>query len=514
MNDLHGILLVAAIEDSDRDGTMLPRADREQATRQALRQYPLEAGDLETGTPGKRALRALTLRSALLQERLAARFPVLQRLAPGIDAGRWLDVAALAMALLAGVSMAQLDASGRINILAFPLLGLVVWNLLVFGLLVLGALRRSADPAWLLNGLRASYSFLVAARLRTLSMHTSGYHLALAQALDRFAQEWGAVAGPLLLARARRLLHLAAALVAAGLVAGLYLRGIVFHYQAGWESTFLGPAQVKPLLDLTFGPAAAITGIPIPATPAGIEALRWTGPGSGVGAAPWIHLIAVTALIFIVLPRLLAALAAQTSLWRLATTPPLPPQVGDYARRAFGRSVGLPGHGIAAVTPHGGEPSATSRRALQELLLAALGDETTVDLRSAVRYGDEDAWLETLAKGAGRVADCHVLLFDLAATPETEIHGALLSGIRDWLVRAQPRGQLLVMVDESGFAARRGATGGLQPRLDERRALWRRFVAAHGLEAVFVNLGEAAATPGAPLASELRAALRTCGRGE
>src|SRR5436853_594858 len=61
----------------------------------------------------------------------------------------------------------------------------------------------------------------------------------LPHALATFATEWSHLATPLYVARAARLLHAAAALFAAGIVAGLYLHGIAVEYRASWESTFL-----------------------------------------------------------------------------------------------------------------------------------------------------------------------------------------------------------------------------------------------------------------------------------
>lgn len=505
--ELRNILLIDAIEDHDREGTMLPRADREQATRQALRQFPLVAADLDPESMSPRALAALAHRSAALGTRLESRFPVVRRLVQGLEASRWLDLALLAVALLLGASMATIDAGRRINILAFPLLGLVAWNLVVYLLLAIAWMRRRLHPGHGPGGAAAWYSRFIAGRARTLTARTAGFHAILAQALGTFAQQWGAFGGRLLLARARRLLHLAAALVAIGLVAGLYARGVLFQYEAGWESTFLGAAQVRPLLAVAYGPASVVTGIPVPSTVAEVEALRWTGAGSGVGAAPWIHLLAVTALLFIVLPRMLAALAAHLALRRLSASVPVPVTVQDYARRVFGRGVGVPGHGIVAVTPYGGDPGAGSRRGIEALLLAVFGDDATVDLRPAVRYGDEDAWLESLAQGSGRIADCHVLLFDLASTPETENHGAMLSGIRDWLGREHRRGRLLVIVDQGGYAARLGTGEDGRQRLAERRGLWQRFVAAQGLEAVFAGLAGIGDAPDADHVARARAAV-------
>ncbi|PWC05234.1 hypothetical protein DCE94_02745 [Agromyces badenianii] len=73
--------------------------------------------------------------------------------------------------------------------------------------------------------------------------------------------------------RAARVLHLAAAATALGLIADLYLRGLAFECRASWESTFLGGEQVHALLAVTLAPGSWLTGIPV-LDVAAIEAIR------------------------------------------------------------------------------------------------------------------------------------------------------------------------------------------------------------------------------------------------
>jgi len=73
-------------------------------------------------------------------------------------------------------------------------------------------------------------------------------------------------------------MHLAAALVAIGLIVGLYVRGIALRYEAGWESTFLGPGSAYALISALYEPASALSGISH-GSPGEISELRWTGHG-------------------------------------------------------------------------------------------------------------------------------------------------------------------------------------------------------------------------------------------
>jgi hypothetical protein len=89
----------------------------------------------------------------------------------------------------------------------------------------------------------------------------------------------------------------------------------------------------------------------------------------------------------------------------------------------------------------------------------------------------------------------------LASTPEVENHGALLTAWRDWLAKHAAATPLLVLIDEGPYAARLRGEAVFEQRLQERRKLWREFVAGFGLRASFADLIQI--KPGA--ASEINA---------
>ena len=334
---LRTVLLVKAIEETDRAGTLLPLADRAAATRDAARAAGAAATpelDVEAAAlPGK-AQRVLAARAALLRRQLGTRHPFVETVLALSSGPGWVGRLLLAAGLLLGFSLSALDGTRRIDVLAIPLLGLLLWNLLVYLLVIaswvralLGQPRRRPVA----TGLLARAALRPIGRLVARS---AKFNAALAEALGRFLGEWSETARPLLLARMARLFHLSAAAVALGLIAGLYLRGMVLDYRAGWASTFLDASQVHALLSVLYGPASSALRIPIPDV-AQLAAMRWEGGRGGVGAAPWIHLIAGTALLFIVLPRLLLASLATLQTWRYALRAPLPAALVPYFRSAF-----------------------------------------------------------------------------------------------------------------------------------------------------------------------------------
>jgi hypothetical protein len=85
-----------------------------------------------------------------------------------------------------------------------------------------------------------------------------------------------------------------------------------------------------------------------------------------------------------------------------------------------------------------------------------------------------------------------VLLFSLGATPESENHGLVVAAARDAVQRARPAPDLLIVLDEAPYATRLGADESYERRLQERRDLWRRFLAGYGLELTLLEAEEAA----------------------
>jgi len=464
--DLRQVLLVKAIEEHDPDGAVLPPADRAAAGREAARRAP---GDEQA---------MMVERSRVLRERIGTRYPFVGTVLARLGGTRVLTLAMAIAGLAIGVALSALDGTRRINILAFPLAGLVAWNLLAYVLLLGWALRAAHAPGPV-RGWVASLGANLASRLVARSR---AFNAPLAKALEAFAREWYAAAQPLLLARAAVAFHLAAAAVGAGLIAGLYLRGIAFDYQAGWESTFLDASRARALLAVLYGPASWLAGLPIPDA-AHLEATRWRTQGGGESAARWIHLMAATAFLFVVVPRAMLATWSLAKAWRIAARAPLPESLRVYFRNAFAGVAGAASPLRALILPFAYELSPGALARLIAWIPTATGGAPEIDARAGVPYGEEDRYLAELRAG-GEAAGIVVLPFSLATTPEDENHGVVITGVRDWLA---PRGdaQLVIAIDEAPYAQRMAGAPG---RMEERRATWRAFVEARGVKPHFVSL--------------------------
>src|SRR5687768_3003437 len=125
--DLRAVLLVKAVEEADRAGTLLAPADRASAARAARREHR------ESNDP--HAL--LAARSHRLLERLARRERAVAHALALARGSRWIGFALIGLAAASGFALSALDGTQRINILGFSVLGLVLWNLAAYALLIM-----------------------------------------------------------------------------------------------------------------------------------------------------------------------------------------------------------------------------------------------------------------------------------------------------------------------------------------------------------------------------------------
>lgn len=488
---LRSVLLIKAIEEIDRAGTLIPAGERQAAAREARRNIGEATAfdDTKSGqaTLPKAAQHMLAGRASALLKHIVARHPFIETVLRVASGPAWGGFVLIVLGLFVGIILSALDGTQRINILAPGLLGLVLWNLLVYAAVLARWMRSSAKPGRRRQWLAEVIAKKGLARLTRLVVKSASFNAMLAEALHRFTGEWYEAAEPMLVKRATRIFHLSAAAVGIGLIAGMYLRGIAFDYQAGWESTFLDVQQVHVLVAVIYGPASFVTGVAVPDA-AHIAVIRWLNGAGGERAGIWIHLLAASAGLFIVLPRLVLALLLTLSIARWSRHAPLPPSLTVYFRSVFSGVDSAIGRGIMMVVPYAYEPATDVLTRLRTLLLPALGENLAVDSRAPVTYGDEESFIQHLGDRGGGIVDVIVLLFNLAATPEDENHGAVISGVREWMTTSGRHVQLLVLVDEGPYASRMASQGGAKERLGERRRAWRDFIAARGLSACILDL--------------------------
>lgn len=481
---LRTVLLIRSIDEGDKAGEVLSLAERTEASSAAARQ----TGGISQGLAGPvlpaNAEKLIVRRAELLVAKLRVRAPVVSQVLALVGGASSLGLAVLATAVVIGIAMSALDGHQRVDILAFPLLSLIAWNLLVYVVTLIATLRPARSNSASGSLVSSSYARWIGNRAKALLRRSSHYNVPLADAMQRFALEWSSIARPLLLLRAQRLFHLGAALLALGFIAGLYVRGLVLRYDAGWDTTFLDSSSVQTVLGVLYGPASKLSGIALPSV-AELEAMRWGTPGGSAPAGPFIHLIALTAVLYIVVPRLLLVFFTTLSYWRMRIRPPLPASFMPYARTLL-RETGSVSGLLASVVTYAYSPTREALAGLSAMLADALGGEVKVDLRATVAYGEEDAFATRLRTEPLPAADCHLLVMSLAATPESENHGAMLDAMQRALTRR--KANFLLVVDESSYAARMNAEASLATRVAQRARTWREFATARNQTACIVDL--------------------------
>ena len=144
-----------------------------------------------------------------------------------------------------------------------------------------------------------------------------------------------------------------------------------------------------------------------------LDAIRWRSGVGGESAARWIHLMAASALLYVVLPRAALALAATATATRLSLRAPIPASLAAYFRASFASVDGVMAKTSALIVPYACELSPGALARLIAWLPGAAGGPLEVNARASVAYGEEDRYL--------------------AALPLFHVHG-LANGIHAWLV--------------------------------------------------------------------------------
>lgn len=462
------MVLVRACEEADPDGQLLRFEERQRASRRA----PAPPAGAK-----REALEAfLAVRARELSGGLITRWPGLRWVlaAAQFTVPAW---AVIVLAGLGGVTLDRLGGTRRIDLLAFPLLGLIAWNLAVYVLALSRPwLRRRAGDAraklLASPGLLQAVRWLISPERWWGRSGAADASRTVAESVRRFAHHWAATVGPLVSARAERLLHLGALSFGVGAVLEMYLRGLAVEYRAGWESTFLTAPTVAALLRTVLGPAAWILRqftpslLPPPAELFSVEAIeRLRGPAVSGEAAVWIHLWTLTTVLVVVVPRLVLAWWASRHASALAANLLLPLDDPYFLRvLAATRGAGV----LVEVIPYSFRPSPAGAERASRLLLDLFGNQARLHAAEPAGYGEPPPLAADGAQGPRRV----VVVFSMAQSPEMEVHGEFLDEIRRQLSESPAGGLLLVLLDDEVYRARLGDSA---PRLAERRRAWERF---------------------------------------
>jgi len=481
--DARKILALHAVERSDESESILTTTDKREAAAAAGAPLPKRCGRAQGDA-------FLAARADALLARVAARFPAAAEwtIRPAAERHRFgaLAFGLLALAPALGFLTNELGPEKRINILSFPLLGIILWSLLVY-LREIWLFFRRRDRLfrdgwvdWLARFAHPPSTPPAAGKEESPGDSGKG-ETALPGARVVFESRWRRLTAPVTGARIKALLHLVALVLAGAAILGMYVKGLANEYRAVWESTFFTDgAQLRPFLEVVLGPAAAATGDAIPSESA-LARMHWQADATdvaGENAGRWIHWYAITVAIYVLIPRALLAISWRLRAARLARS--LPYREVDPSW--FDHLVAVSSGSALEVTvaPYVLRPDEERRRAVQHRLEEHFRRPLEIDWATTIAFGEEDE--PTVSPGEG--PDSAVIpLFDFAATPERETHHelyrALSGGSRD--------GGNLVLLDTTAFDRKASGFPDAEQRRAGREAAWRRLFETDGAELLFVS---------------------------
>lgn len=474
--ELRDVLLVRAFEEADSTGQWLDLRERQVASRTT--RHELAAGGAEPDPE-----EFLARRAARLRERLTRSHPRVGRVFE-LTSRRGLPLwGGFVGALIVGALIDRLGSAHTIDLLNFPILGALIYNVLIYAWLFfsdLGSRRlaegrasRAAASGFLARGILWGAS---PDRFWSRSARADGE---VAVAAQRYVRDWYRTASRLHLARGAAWLHSAAAGLMVGAILSMYMGGLVLHYEARWESTFLSASTVHRFLDTFFSPASWLIGESVPDM-AAIEAMR--APEGAGDAALWIHLYAAMGLMFVVVPRFALAFFAWRSGKALEKNSPLHLEEDAYFLRLLATERGA-GRAVT-VEPYSYHLAPRAADGLKALLLDLFGGRVRVSSLESVSYGGTSQ-----AQVADEsVAACHVVVFSLAQSPEHEVHGEFLQELCTRTGGAPGRRALLVILDRGPYSQRLGRDPEARDRLEERERNWSRVLRELGLEGLACEL--------------------------
>lgn len=403
---------------------------------------------------------------------VAARVPRLLELHKRTRVPAWMGHVLPWLAFFLGLLAETLPSGGRVNLIAIPVLSLIVWNVAVYVCLLAGV--RGNSDAHAAGGFRGWLAERGEA-LTGAAVLSSGDDWGRAR--RSFLHRWFNHARPLLMLRIEVLLHTAAAAAMLGLVAGMYLRGLGFEYRAGWSSTFLDGQSLRLLLNGVLGPAAWVSGLEVPSV-GHLEQLAWARNPAGENAAEWIHLYAITAVLYVGLPRLVLAFIAARRASKMRSDFPI-----DLAGLALsdtgGASMPVPLGRRVRVLPFNVGLDAKDCELLRLYASGEAEGPVQLDVGDKIDYSGIEEYVENFTAEAG--VHAHAVVFNLATTPEAEVQGMLLAGLRDRVSR------LWVYLDGAAFTARFSGEPNFSTRMAGRRELWIRFLEQYALKPIFLR---------------------------
>lgn len=444
-NDWQNVLRWRALEEGDADGAILSEERRREAT--ARTRGGLTSEDVRGDPLRHREAEFLLRRSQWMEREIVGWSGSLGRILERLQAvhGRWSWAwIGWALAAAAGYAMGGLGQKAEFNLLALPLVGLLVWN----GVIMLVSIFLELKPA---SKASRHGGFLEWLAMRvspvTREKPIDGETLTGLTVDQRFAMLAAAPALERMKRRLRAWMHVAAALLALCSAVGLYARGWSQEYLAVWESTLLSEKGATKFFGGLFGPASRLLKLQLPLDQVpGMHRTRGKA-AAPAPARPWIHLYAGTLFLLVIVPRF--GLAGLTLVRAKQVTEGRLRRLGwhSYLKRSLRAVEG--GQEVVTLLVHAMEGTPLHKevwaRGVRERFGAMIEPEMI-----HIPLGDEEEFVASWKPPGGRV----VVVFNLATTPEMEVQRRFMLDLRQALKSRHPDSNLLVLLDATSIGNR------------------------------------------------------------
>jgi hypothetical protein len=375
----------------------------------------------------------------------------------------------IVMAMTVGLLTDHLATDQRVNIIAYPLLLLVLWNLLV----CLWSVSQWFSQLFTPKHTQGSLLLNMVGKWR---LH-GAISIAAGKGVpwvDNFKTEWSSASARLNQARLNLAFHSAAVCFTLGVVLGLFLRALVKGYMACWDTSFVevSAGTVHAIASLVLTPGAVLLNRSLPDVQhiAGLHCRSTNGELAG----PWIILYIGSILAWIIIPRMLLGASAGITNWRLRRTFPLPINNAYFNTLRAVRSGNAVG--VLAI-PFRYELTAQIRSNLAKLLERVHGLAVTISVQKPVLMGEDSGDWKTALGNERHIA--FFVIFNLTATAEPDAHSQLLRRI---LEDVDGRAPVIPIVDTSTY------DDSSTERFNQRCNQWRSALDEVQCKPLFINL--------------------------
>ncbi len=461
LNDVKELTWTRVLEISALEKKAISAEDTSECTQAAAKQVG------EAATPKE----FLLARHTFIIDKIKKRIPALLHPSP-VNLRIWsVGIIFVIIAFVLGILTDELSTSGnKINLLAPPLLGLFLWNLIIYLWLFISYIFK------LLRKGKSSPKQPIRELVGALLLKVQTYASKKSPNLTAFYKLWVPAESNYLGRAVASILHLSALFFGLGLIFSIAIRGWGTAYTAGWESTWLAesPDTVLAFLQFVYSLAPVNDGLFQTLNVDMVKNMRFDINPTGVPATYWMVRLITATILIVIIPRLILFTYNQIRLSLITNNFPINLQTPYYQniiRQWHGQSMTI------RVLPFGKSLNAEEKNALEDLALRINQSGSKFIYEETAH---EDSPLPVIE--GGRAEELWIV-FQMSSTPEMEVHINFANSVKDLCNKNGATCRVIVNTDS--FIERFANT---PKRIEEREKNWRSFLITTGLPFAFANL--------------------------